>query len=53
MLSEKRHEIILNLLKLKGFVSLAELLEATESSESTIRRDLSYLESIKKSSWWC
>ena len=39
MLSEKRHEIILNLLKLKGFVSLAELLEATESSESTIRRD--------------
>ncbi|MDH2336677.1 DeoR/GlpR family DNA-binding transcription regulator [Clostridium perfringens] len=46
MLSEKRHEIILNLLKLKGFVSLTELLEATESSESTIRRDLSYLESI-------
>ncbi len=46
MLSEKRHEIILNLLKLKGFVSLTELLYATESSESTIRRDLSYLESI-------
>lgn len=46
MLSEKRHEIILNLLKLKGFVGLNELLEATESSESTIRRDLSYLESI-------
>ncbi|EGT3617588.1 DeoR/GlpR transcriptional regulator [Clostridium perfringens] len=46
MLSEKRHEIILNLLKLKGFVNLTELLEATESSESTIRRDLSYLESI-------
>lgn len=46
MLSEKRHEIILNLLKLKGFVSLNELLEATESSESTIRRDLSHLESI-------
>ncbi len=43
---KKRHEIILNLLKLKGFVSLTELLEATESSESTIRRDLSYLESI-------
>lgn len=46
MLSEKRHEIILNLLKLKGFVSLTELLDATESSESTIRRDLSYLESV-------
>lgn len=46
MLSEKRHEIILNLLKLKGFVNLNELLESTESSESTIRRDLSYLESI-------
>ena len=46
MLSEKRHEIILNLLKLKGFVGLNELLESTESSESTIRRDLSYLESI-------
>lgn len=46
MLSEKRHKIILNLLKLKGFVNLNELLESTESSESTIRRDLSYLESI-------
>lgn len=46
MLSERRHEIILNLLKLKGFVSLTELLESTESSESTIRRDLSYLESV-------
>lgn len=46
MLSEKRHEITLNLLKLKGFVSLTELLDATESSESTIRRDLSYLESV-------
>lgn len=46
MLSEKRHEIIINLLKLKGFVSLTELLEVTESSESTIRRDLSYLESL-------
>ena len=46
MLSEKRYEIIINLLKLKGFVSLTELVELTESSESTIRRDLSYLESL-------
>ena len=44
MLTEKRHEIILSLLNKKNFVSLKEILKATNSSESTIRRDLKSLE---------
>ncbi|WP_055069678.1 DeoR/GlpR family DNA-binding transcription regulator [Clostridium massiliamazoniense] len=44
MLTEKRHEIILSLLNKKSFVSLKEILESTNSSESTIRRDLKSLE---------
>ena len=44
MLTEKRHEIILSLLNKKSFVSLKEVLDATNSSESTIRRDLKSLE---------
>lgn len=47
MVTEKRYEIILELLKNKGVVQIHELMEATKSSESTIRRDLSYLESQK------
>ncbi len=44
MITEKRHEIILSLLKDYGVVNLNEFVKATESSESTIRRDLTCLE---------
>lgn len=46
MLTEKRHTIILALLKEKEFVKISELIDKTNSSQSTIRRDLAYLESI-------
>lgn len=48
MLTPERHQIILDLLKDRGVVKLHELVEATSSSESTIRRDLSQLEAEKK-----
>ncbi|GAA0746799.1 DeoR/GlpR family DNA-binding transcription regulator [Clostridium oceanicum] len=44
MITGKRHEIILSLLKDYGVVNLSEFVKATESSESTIRRDLTCLE---------
>ncbi|WP_243385321.1 DeoR/GlpR family DNA-binding transcription regulator [Bacillus kexueae] len=44
MLTEERHHIILQLLKEKEIVKLHEMVEATNASESTIRRDLTYLE---------
>ena len=44
MLTEQRHEIILDLLNKNGLVAINQLTEATESSESTIRRDLAALE---------
>lgn len=48
MLTEKRHEIILSLIKDKNFISLNDLLIATNSSESTIRRDLKSLETLNE-----
>ncbi|MCT8975440.1 DeoR/GlpR family DNA-binding transcription regulator [Clostridium sp. CX1] len=45
MLTEERHNLILELLKEKGVVKINELVEATNTSESTIRRDLTILES--------
>lgn len=45
MLTEARHNIILELLKEKSIVKINELVEATNTSESTIRRDLTFLES--------
>lgn len=48
MLTNERHEIILNLLAEKQTVKIIELMEATAASESTIRRDLTELESINK-----
>lgn len=45
MLTEERYELILEAIKEKGIVKLNELVEITKSSESTIRRDLTYLES--------
>jgi DeoR family transcriptional regulator, fructose operon transcriptional repressor len=48
LLTEERHRIILDLLARKEVVKLQELVEATNSSESTIRRDLTQLEKEKK-----
>lgn len=45
MLKVNRHSLILDCLKEKETVSVSELCEATETSEATIRRDLSELES--------
>ncbi|MFB6466903.1 DeoR/GlpR family DNA-binding transcription regulator [Cytobacillus sp. Hz8] len=47
MLTPERHRIILELLKEKNIVKIAELVEATDTSESTIRRDLTQLEQEK------
>ncbi|RFB12586.1 DeoR/GlpR transcriptional regulator [Bacillus sp. HNG] len=44
MLTPERHQLILSLLKEHGVVKLQELIERTNSSESTIRRDLVQLE---------
>ncbi|MBA8759608.1 DeoR family transcriptional regulator [Staphylococcus schleiferi subsp. coagulans] len=44
MLTEKRHEMILDALAQHNFLSLQHLVEYTESSASTIRRDLSRLQ---------
>ncbi len=56
MLTPERHQMILQLVKEQKVVKLQQLVERTESSESTIRRDLAQLEKqrlLKKSSWWC
>jgi DeoR family transcriptional regulator, fructose operon transcriptional repressor len=47
MLTPERHQIILQLLKEKEIVKIQEIMELTNSSESTIRRDLSQLEEQK------
>ncbi|OPJ57987.1 DeoR/GlpR family DNA-binding transcription regulator [Clostridium oryzae] len=44
MLTEERHKVILTALSQKEIASIAELMELTDSSESTIRRDLTFLE---------
>jgi DeoR family transcriptional regulator, fructose operon transcriptional repressor len=48
MLTPERQQIILSLVKEKGVVKLQELIEVTNASESTIRRDLIQLEDDKK-----
>jgi DeoR family transcriptional regulator, fructose operon transcriptional repressor len=47
MLTPERHQIILQLLKEKNTIKIQELVDLTETSESTIRRDLSQLEEEK------
>ena len=47
MLEQERHQIILEALKVKSTVKLQELVDLTNSSESTIRRDLIQLEQEK------
>ncbi|GGE69399.1 DeoR/GlpR family DNA-binding transcription regulator [Priestia taiwanensis] len=44
MLTPERHELILNMIRRQGIVKLQDLVRVTETSESTIRRDLSLLE---------
>lgn len=46
MLLDQRRDSILEIIERKGFVSLKDLSEQTRVSESTVRRDLEYLESI-------
>ena len=46
MLTEERHRLILDALKDKGVVKINDLVDLLNTSESTIRRDLTYLESI-------
>ena len=48
MLTNERHAIILSLLAEKQTVKIQELVEATSTSESTIRRDLNDLEDLNK-----
>lgn len=47
MLTPERHRIILQLLKEKSIVKIQEIVDLTNTSESTIRRDLSQLEEEK------
>src|SRR4051794_5259501 len=42
MLVEERRRRVLDLVSAKGFVALADLAQAIQVSESTIRRDLDY-----------
>lgn len=47
MLTPERHQLILQRLKEKNVIKIQELIELTNTSESTIRRDLSQLEEGK------
>jgi DeoR family fructose operon transcriptional repressor len=44
VLTEERHQIILNQLKQHDIIKLHDLISATQASESTIRRDLQLME---------
>ncbi|MCA9028819.1 MAG: DeoR/GlpR transcriptional regulator [Planctomycetaceae bacterium] len=46
MLVDQRRDMILETVESKGFVSLQELVEEYGASESTVRRDLEYLDRI-------
>lgn len=48
MLTEQRHEIILNLLKEKNSITVSEAKEILHASESTIRRDINTLHNAGK-----
>ena len=48
MLTNERQEVILNLLTEKHTVKIQDIIEATNASESTIRRDLTELENQHK-----
>ena len=44
MLTEERHQLIIETIKQRETVSLQDLIQLTQSSTSTIRKDLSLLE---------
>jgi DeoR family transcriptional regulator, fructose operon transcriptional repressor len=46
LITEERHKMIIDKLKEKGIVKINDLIELTNTSESTLRRDLSFLESL-------
>jgi DeoR/GlpR family transcriptional regulator of sugar metabolism len=46
MLLDQRRDNILKIIESKGFVALSDLAEAVHASESTVRRDLEYLDRI-------
>jgi DeoR family fructose operon transcriptional repressor len=46
MLLDQRRERILEIIEIKGFVALNELADQVGASESTVRRDLEYLDGI-------
>src|ERR1700709_2327956 len=46
MILDQRREEILQLIEVNGFVSLQELVNKLGASESTVRRDLEYLDGI-------
>ena len=48
LLTNERHDFILRLIEEKRTVKLQELVELTDASESTLRRDLTELESMGK-----
>ncbi|WP_146585968.1 DeoR/GlpR family DNA-binding transcription regulator [Puniceibacterium confluentis] len=48
MHENERHRIILSAIQAKPFVTVAEMVELTESSEATIRRDIATLHMQKK-----
>lgn len=46
MIPDARRERILQIIEIKGFASLKDLVDQTGASESTVRRDLEYLDGI-------
>ena len=48
MLVDERRTKLLKKIEEKGFVSIQELVESLQSSESTVRRDLEYLDETSK-----
>lgn len=48
MLTPERHQLILHILKENGTAKIQDLVELTQASESTIRRDLTQLEEEKQ-----
>lgn len=48
MLTSERQQVILNLLEEKNTIKIQEIIEVTNASESTIRRDLTELENESK-----
>lgn len=46
MLPDQRRELVLDVIKNRGIVSLQELTESVDASESTVRRDLEHLDGI-------